>query len=691
MAHPLGSKYVLHELLGSGAMGQVFRGTVRDTGALVAVKILKPELLSDPGLVARFFQERSILTSISHPNVVRVIDLVVEGDTAGIVMELVDGQDLRYQLLQRRTLPPAEAVSFVRQLLEGLSAVHAAGIIHRDVKPENLLLDVSLGEPELKLTDFGVARLSHGSALTKMTSLIGTPDYMAPEIAERGDASPAADLYSTGIVLYEMLAGRTPFRGGHPMAVLHRHMSEPPAPIPGVPGELWAQVDWLLAKDPRSRPASATEAADALGWLEPSLAGLPPLPPMLSPAPRADSGPRAYSALPAAADAGALGYQLTGPAEAGHPPTELRRQDPPDPWGEYVPPGGSGPRPPLAGAFAPQRPAPRKSRWRSLSVASGLAAAAVALAVAATVLLSRSPQPASGATHPPALPSYTFAPQLYPDGLLIVRRWTLSGEHGSRLTETVSASSGTGRALTVSFQDAIPAAVARTTQTVHFTPNPTSIVHPDPVVAWKLHLPRQGTVVVGYRAAVPPAGETLARLMRLVKDFWPLQKTLHTPRPRTITVRSLSIDPAAVQLEQGETARLKLSGRLGDGHAAPAAILDNAAWNPGNPAVASVASPGTVTGIGAGNSYVTAQIGSAHVSVPVTVTAAPDLAPGSTRAAKTPSPGRSSTAAGKNKTLHSRSSTSSPPISPTPTTPHPSPPTTPPPPPTTPPPTTASP
>ena len=380
--------------------------------------------------------------------------------------------------VQRHTLPPAEAVSFVRQLLEGLSAVHAAGIIHRDVKPENLLLDVSLGEPELKLSDFGVARLSHGSALTRVTSLIGTPDYMAPEIAERGDASPAADLYSTGIVLYELLAGRTPFRGGHPMAVLHRHMSEPPAPISGVPTELWAEISWLLEKDPRSRPASAAEAADALGWLEPSLAGLPPLPPMLSPAPYVDSGPRvgggprASSAPPAAADAGAVGYQLTGPAGAGHPPTELRRLDPPDPWGEYLPPGGSGPRPPLAGAVAPQRPAPRKSRWRPLPVAGGAAAVAVALAIAVTVLVSRWPQAASGATHPPAEPSYTFAPQVYPDGLLIVRRWILGGERGSLLTETVSASSGTGRALRVSFQDEIPAAVARTTQTVHFTPLP---------------------------------------------------------------------------------------------------------------------------------------------------------------------------------------------------------------------------
>ena len=675
MAHPLGSKYVLHELLGSGAMGQVFRGTVRDTGAQVAVKILKPELLSDPGLVARFFQERSILTAISHPNVVRVIDLVVEGDTAGIVMELVDGQDLRYQLLQRRTLPPAEAVGFVRQLLEGLSAVHAAGIVHRDVKPENLLLDVSLGEPELKLTDFGVARLSHGSALTKMTSVIGTPDYMAPEIAERGDATPAADLYSTGIVLYEMLAGRTPFRGGHPMAVLHRHMSEPPAPISGVPTELWAEISWLLEKDPRSRPASATEAADALGWLEPSLAGLPPLPPlpsMLSPAPYVDSGPRvgsgprvssggrAYRARPAAADAGALGYQLTGPAEAAHPPTELRRQDPqgpPDPWGEYAPPAGSGQRPPLAGALAPPHTAPRKSRWRrSLPVASALTAAAAALAIVVTVLVSRSPQAASGATHPPVEPSYTFAPQMYPDGLLIVRRWTLSGERGSLLTETVSASSGTGRPLRVSFQDEIPAAVARTTQTVHFTPDPTRIIRADPVVGWKLRLPRQGTVMVGYRATVPAAGETQTRLMRLVKDFGLVQKTLRN-RPRTIELRSLSIDPSSVQLEPGQSVRLKLTGRLRDGKAAPAAILGNAAWNPGNRAVASVASPGTVTGVAAGSTYVTAQIGGAHVSVPVTVAAAPDLVPESKRAAKTPTPGRSSTGVAGKKTPHSRTST----------------------------------
>ena len=146
MDQPLGSRYVLHEMLGRGAMGQVYRASMREAETPVAVKLLKPELVSDPELVARFIQERSILTAISHPNVVQIIDLVVEGDTLGIVMELVAGQDLRHHLRRQGTLPPAEAVGLTRQILHGVAAVHASGIIHRDIKPENLLLDTSGGQ-----------------------------------------------------------------------------------------------------------------------------------------------------------------------------------------------------------------------------------------------------------------------------------------------------------------------------------------------------------------------------------------------------------------------------------------------------------------------------------------------------------------------------------------------------------------
>ena len=283
MDQSIGSKYVLHEALGRGAMGQVFAGTVRESGDPVAVKVLKPELVSDPEAVARFVQERQILTSIKNPNVVRVIDLVAEGETLAIVMELIQGQDLRRYLRDQGTLPPAEAVRLLIQLLYGMAAVHAAGVIHRDIKPENLLLDTSAGQPVLKLTDFGVARLSYGASLTKLSSLIGTPEYMAPELAENDSATPAADLYSAGIVLYEMLSGRTPFAGGHPLAILRRHVDQAPPPIPGVPAGLWDQIARLLAKDPAARPASAADAAAALDSHLPALASLPALPPMAAP------------------------------------------------------------------------------------------------------------------------------------------------------------------------------------------------------------------------------------------------------------------------------------------------------------------------------------------------------------------------------------------------------------------------
>ena len=604
--------------------------------------MLKPELMSDPEVFARFLQERSILTSVSHRHVVRVLDLVVEGETAGIVMELVRGQDLRRHLSGRCTLPPAQSVYFARQLLEGATAVHAAGIIHRDVKPENVLVDASGDEVILKLTDFGIARLSYGSTLTRQPSLLGTPEYMAPEVVDIAPVTPAADLYSIGIVLYEMLAGRTPFAGGHPMTVLHRHLEQVPVPIPGIRADLWALVEWLLAKDPRSRPSSAAEAAAALGRLEPELAGepallpMPPSPQMPAPA-MAPAPARSSMAIPAVrADASpdpALsgGYpQLADPTDLDHPATVLSHLNPQDYPDGYAPTGNwvhYAPPPPPAKPAA-RAPEPSRSRVTARLMLAVVAAVVVVLA-AAIALLSR-PAPESVAVVPAAV-SYTFAPQEYPDGLVVTRRWTLGGKHGSMLTETVSASSVTGIGLRVPFQDEIPAAVAPTTHTVVFTPAPTKIVEADPVVEWLLRLPSRGTVQVGYRATVLGLGVTKARLMGLVKDFDALQAAAAIPgiaKPRTIQLTSLAIEPGVVQLKPGGRIRLELTGRLSDGQAAPLAVLGNATWNLANPAVASVTSPGTVTGVSAGITHVTAQIGIAQTSVPVTVTAVGEVGAG---------------------------------------------------------------
>ena len=531
MGQPLGSQYVLHDLLGQGAMGQVFRGSVRDSGRPVAVKVLKPELVSDADVVARFFRERMILTSVDHPNVAKVLDLVVEGDMLGIVMELVDGQDLRHYLRARGTLAPTEAVDLACQLLRSLAAVHAAGIIHRDVKPENVLLSLVPGATTLKLTDFGVSWLSYGSSLTKMSSLIGTPEYMAPELANHDRATPAADLYSAGIVLYEMLAGRTPFAGGHPIAVLRRHLDQAPLPIPGIPAELWAQIAGLLDKDPGSRPQSAAVALARLERLEPRPTGPPALPPVpaLSPLPAMPPVAAAAGREWAAAVPGGRGWREATQAAPPSPETILRHRDyggvPADFAGMSYDPARSGLPRPAALTGLRSRPRRRSRPWLATAVL------AAAVAVLGTVLIlqdARSLWAKPTADRAPQTVSYTFPVQRYASGLVVARRWTLGGQRGSQLTETITASSSVGKTVRVWFQDSIPASIATTAQTVRFVSGPVlKVVQPDPVVEWLLNLPAHGSVTVGYVATVEPDGTIAGRLTGWAKGLDAVEQRLN--------------------------------------------------------------------------------------------------------------------------------------------------------------------
>lgn len=273
MASTIGG-YELGEVLGRGAMGEVRVAHRHGSDTAYAVKVLRAELADDPTLIARFVQEREIMCSLDDPHLVKVHDLVVEGGAAAIVMDLVDGSDLRKTLTHAGTIEPARATDIVAQLSSGLEAVHARKIVHRDVKPENILVD---SHGSVRLTDFGIARLTHGPALTRLTGLIGTPEYLAPELAEREHATGAADVYSAGIVLYELLTGHTPFAGVHPVAVLQRHIQEAPHRPDGLPDSLWAQLEAMLAKDPDARP-SAANAADSLRALVPALADIAALP-----------------------------------------------------------------------------------------------------------------------------------------------------------------------------------------------------------------------------------------------------------------------------------------------------------------------------------------------------------------------------------------------------------------------------
>jgi serine/threonine protein kinase len=280
---PLGANYRLFDVLGRGAMGEVRRGRT-NAGDAVAVKILRPELSADQGMVARFLQESHILVGLDHPNIVRVRDLVAESGRLAIVMDLVEGPDLRTELKRRGTLPPAEAAALTAGVLRGLSAIHAAGVVHRDIKPENVLLDTTTSPtPTPKITDFGVSKLVSGQVTSRSTSVIGTPEYMAPELIDDVEPTVASDLYSVGVMLYALLCGVTPFAGGSPLAVLRKHAEFAPGRIPGLPDPLWSVVSELMAKSPAARPTSAALVASALESMLAVLAASPALPALSEP------------------------------------------------------------------------------------------------------------------------------------------------------------------------------------------------------------------------------------------------------------------------------------------------------------------------------------------------------------------------------------------------------------------------
>lgn len=256
----VGEPVVLQSRIGAGRHGVVFRASRPSGGADVAVKVLKAEFRDDALSRERFVREAQSLAAIDHPNVVSVHGV---GNLRGmpfVVMDHLDGPDLGALLLQQGTLAPARVVELARDLFRGLAAIHREGLLHRDLKPQNVIL-VGRGRPVIM--DLGVAKALHEDRLTITGALVGTPLYMSPEQARGRDIGPASDVYAMGAVLYEALAGRPPHEADDLMTLLRALWDTEPDPLPSdVPAPLADLVHELLTKDPARRPRDAAKIAD---------------------------------------------------------------------------------------------------------------------------------------------------------------------------------------------------------------------------------------------------------------------------------------------------------------------------------------------------------------------------------------------------------------------------------------------
>lgn len=268
----LGERYELGVRIASGGMADVWAGTDKVLQRTVAIKVMRPDTGHEELFALRFRDEAVHSAGLMHINIATLFDYGEDDGLAFLVMELVKGAPLSLLLKERGPLEPAEVRSIVGQAALALGVAHEARVVHRDVKPANILV-----RPDglVKLTDFGIARALDAAGHTRAGEMLGTPDYISPEQAMGEPATGASDLYALGVVAHEMLSGRKPFDKGTPVATALSHVNEPPPPLPdGIPEDLASLINDCLQKDPADRPENARAVAARLGVGENEMAGL---------------------------------------------------------------------------------------------------------------------------------------------------------------------------------------------------------------------------------------------------------------------------------------------------------------------------------------------------------------------------------------------------------------------------------
>jgi serine/threonine-protein kinase len=265
-----GGRYRTEDVLGRGGMASVYLARDGELDRAVAIKVLAEHLADTPGFRERFMREAKLAAQLSHPNIVQVFDVGEENGRPFIVMECVEGSTLADEAKQRGPLDPADVVDLALQICGGLEHAHAAGLVHRDIKPQNLLLRP---DGTVKIADFGIARAAETTKLTQAGSVVGTAAYLAPEQALGEEVTAAADIYSLGCVLFELLTGRTPyvFETLPELVVKHREETIPPVKElrPDISEQLEGAVMHALARNPDYRPESAAAFAHELAIASP--------------------------------------------------------------------------------------------------------------------------------------------------------------------------------------------------------------------------------------------------------------------------------------------------------------------------------------------------------------------------------------------------------------------------------------
>jgi serine/threonine protein kinase len=625
--------YRLEDQIGHGGMAVVFRAHDERLNRRVALKILAPALAADVAFRRRFIRESQAAAAVDDANIIPIFEAGEVGDVLFIAMRLVRGGDVGSMLAEYGPMAPARVEWIISSIGSALDAAHSVGLVHRDVKPGNMLVEMRRGRPHhVYLSDFGLSKASvntSGLGLTAAGQFLGTVNYSAPEQIQGKAVDGRTDQYALGCTAFELLAGDPPFTRDHPMAALLAHITEV-APLlssrrEGLPLEADAVFAKVLAKNPADRYETCQDFTDALRL---ALGVHPHDIRELDESNEISDGPGQTIASAEQLD-GSLPDEVlvlvstASEADGRHsdPTTNLRLPR------EQLEPAQTKdqtsltPPPPVPGF---ERPVHRGRR----GLAIGVAAVVVLLAGGVGFLLSGSHANTPGVTSI----SEEFAAQNFHDGVSATRRLTLSGPGGSKLTDRVTLTNSTGTAKRLNYIEPVPTGIVANLSSLYFAPSPEQVIGRD--LRWQLTVPAHGSVAVGYYVSVPATGLSKSRLMAWGADLAKLTPA-SSPSPKAATVKSLAISPHNLKLSVGRHTRLTLKAMLSGGADESVA---KATWTSNHAAIAKVNDFGLVSGRAAGVATIMARYSGVSASVKVTVTAR-----GSTSTSTSPASGYTST------------------------------------------------